>query len=670
MEHDPTKLLKSHAIPATAAGHNSVLDPLTELQMLRSASKASRTGAWRWYLREDRIIWSDVTHALFEVQPGTQIDLEMGLSFYDEESLTRLVPAVDACRNEGTPWDLVARCKTTSGHMFWARSIGLAMRDAAGNIVALEGSFQDISAERAAMQARDQAEQDLQFVLKTMPDGFFLLDEKWRFSFINDASEKMLRRRPTDLIGKNIWDEFPEAVGSTFDKEYHSVEKTRQSRTFIEYFPPLDIWFEVTAHPATSGIAVHFRDVSDRVRERQQLELSQKELSRYADEVQEALAQQARFLADVSHEIRTPLNGILGMAQLVEKTRLDREQSDMIATIKSSGDTLVAILNDILDLSKIEAGRLELANEPFDASATICKVVDLYQPKAKDKKIFLTIEGADSGAFNRTGDHFRIEQIIGNLISNAIKFTDRGGVSVRVDLTARDTMSVEVADTGAGITDTGLSKIFSRFEQGDARLVRAFGGTGLGLAISHKLAELMGGRITVKSTLGLGSSFRLDVPLPIVSIPQSMGDTTYPAGLSTEPQDVERQPLKGIDVLVAEDNPTNQMIISAMLSSLGASVRMVSDGDEIIPALEAGWPDVFLLDVLMPRLDGQATLQALINLAKEKGIRLPPAIAVTASVMKHEREQYATAGFAACVPKPILILDLQNSILQVLAARC
>ncbi|MBS0125368.1 PAS domain-containing hybrid sensor histidine kinase/response regulator [Thetidibacter halocola] len=242
-----------------------------ELQMLRAASRASRTGAWRWYLSDDRVVWTEVTHTLFEVPPGTHIDLELALSFYEAESLERLVPAVDACRADGTPWNLVTRCRTTSGKRFWARSNGLAVRDGTGTIVALEGSFQDITPERDALLAQEMAEDDLASVLGTMPDGFFLLDESWRFAYLNAASEAMLQRDPQDLVGRDIWQAFPEARGSRFEDVYMRVMARGGSESFTAFFPPLDAWFRVAAHRTPRGVAVHFRIVTAEIQEREEL---------------------------------------------------------------------------------------------------------------------------------------------------------------------------------------------------------------------------------------------------------------------------------------------------------------------------------------------------------------------------------------------------------------
>lgn len=238
------------------------MDHAAELQMLRAASWASKTGAWRWTLHDDSIVWTDVTHELFDVPRGRPINLEMGLSFYDEESRARLVPAVEACRQHGTPWDLVLRCSATSGRRFWARSVGVPLRDSQGEVIALEGALQDVTAEHEAREAQRAAEGDLEAVLDTMPSGFFVLDEAWRFVFLNPASEAMLRRAPDTLVGKVIWEEFPEAVGSDFEHVYRNVLKNGVSQSFTAHFHPLHTWFLVSAHRTPLGIAVHFRDVT------------------------------------------------------------------------------------------------------------------------------------------------------------------------------------------------------------------------------------------------------------------------------------------------------------------------------------------------------------------------------------------------------------------------
>lgn len=244
-----------------------------DLELLELASEVSRTGAWHYDIARDEVTWSRVTRQLFEQPPDARIDLEIALSFYDERSRAALTRAVEACVGEGTPFDLRLDVYTPRRGHFVARSVGRAQQDETGEIVGLAGSFQDITAMVQAERDREAAEAELEFVMRTMPDGFFILDRDWRFTFANAASRNMLQRDPADLKGQVIWEAFPEAVGTRFEESYKAVRDTGRSVSFVEYFPPLETWFEVNAHPAQKAIAVHFRDVTERIAESEQLKL-------------------------------------------------------------------------------------------------------------------------------------------------------------------------------------------------------------------------------------------------------------------------------------------------------------------------------------------------------------------------------------------------------------
>lgn len=249
-----------------------MMDQHDELRLLRGACAASQTGAWSYRIGEDRVEWTPFLYALFGVPDTRAITLEIGLSFYTDQSRQQIRDAVNACLAHGTPWSLDVQCRATSGRVFWARAIGEAIRHE-GAIVALHGAFQDITRERAALQEGARAQEELSFVMRTMTDGFFLLDTEWRFVFVNAASERMLRRDPLDLVGKGIWEEFPEAIGTIFERSYQQVRDTGVSTSFRSYFAPLETWFQVTVHPAQTGIAVQFRDITREMDEQRDLRL-------------------------------------------------------------------------------------------------------------------------------------------------------------------------------------------------------------------------------------------------------------------------------------------------------------------------------------------------------------------------------------------------------------
>ncbi|TJZ79940.1 PAS domain-containing protein [Paracoccus hibiscisoli] len=248
------------------------MDQHDELRLLRGACAASQTGAWYYRVGDDRVEWTPLLYDLFAVPKGSELSLEFALSFYVERSSQPVTEAVKTCLASGTPWNLDVQCRSMTGRIFWARTIGEAILQD-GHVVALQGAFQDISRERAAIDKQMRAQAELSFVLRTMTDGFFLLDKSWRFTFVNAASEHMLRRDPAELVGQCIWDEFPDACGTVFEQNYRAVRETGRSESFQAYFAPLESWFHVTVHPAQTGIAVHFRDVTREVSEQRDLRL-------------------------------------------------------------------------------------------------------------------------------------------------------------------------------------------------------------------------------------------------------------------------------------------------------------------------------------------------------------------------------------------------------------
>jgi signal transduction histidine kinase len=402
---------------------------------------------------------------------------------------------------------------------------------------------------------------------------------------------------------------------------------------------------------ANGGIVSVYRDVT---RERAAAD----ELQRARQAAEAANEAKTRFLATMSHEIRTPLNGVLGMNGLLLATPLDARQRQYAETIRDSGETLLTIIGDVLDMSRLEAGRMALEIAPFDPAALLDQVAALLRTRAHAKAIDLQVTHDDTPPAGLHGDASRIRQVLYNLVGNAIKFTERGGVDVRgthqVRADGRIDWSVLVRDTGIGIADKDLSALFDRFTQADDGISRRFGGSGLGLAISRELVHLMGGHIAVRSRLGEGSEFSFTLPL-----------LPAPAGaLTTTPP-----PLPGADVaggctglriLVAEDNLVNQMLIQAMLERLGHLCDLVPNGREALRQLQQTPYDIVLMDIQMPELDGVSATQTIRQWPGELG-RIP-IIAVSANVLPEQRAAYLAAGMDDHVPKPVSEARLQAAI--------
>ena len=354
----------------------------------------------------------------------------------------------------------------------------------------------------------------------------------------------------------------------------------------------------------------------------------------------------SQFLATMSHEIRTPLNGVLGMAQAMEADELGAVQRGRLGVIRESGQSLLAILNDVLDISKIEAGKLDLEEADFDLGEIAESARHAFAALAETKGIALILEvEAGAGGVYR-GDATRVRQILYNLISNAVKFTERGAVTVTVQRRG-ERVRFSVSDTGIGIARDAMARLFQKFEQADASTTRRFGGSGLGLAICRQLAELMGGRIHARSTAGVGTTFIAALPLPRLGDTRPALEPTIAAQAAPE---TERQNLR---VLAAEDNEINQLVLQTLLGQIGVTPTVVGDGASVLEAWEAGDWDVILMDVQMPRMDGPTATREIRRREAASGRSRVPIVALTANAMAHQVQDYIAAGMDDFVAKPI-----------------
>ena len=380
------------------------------------------------------------------------------------------------------------------------------------------------------------------------------------------------------------------------------------------------------------------------------------------DAAQAATNAKSEFLANMSHEIRTPLNGVLGMAQALEARDLDPEVRGMVGVIRDSGATLMAILNDVLDLSKIEAGKLAIM--PIDANLlnTVGQVRALFMPAAAEKNLQLVLTSRLPPGLQLRHDPVRVRQCVSNLVSNAVKFTHAGRIEITLSLTdvgeGRRCVSIEIVDTGIGMDASTSQRLFEAFSQADASTTRNFGGTGLGLAISRKLARMMGGDIVVRSTPGRGSVFTLT----LLADPASDAKAVETSGKRETPA----VRLRGARVLLTDDNAINRQVVRLFLQPQGAIITEAANGREALDALARQTFDFVLLDVHMPVMDGVETIGHIRRSAEVW--RDIPVIALTADAMTGDRERLLSLGLDGYVSKPIDQSELLTVIGRVLGA--
>ena len=367
---------------------------------------------------------------------------------------------------------------------------------------------------------------------------------------------------------------------------------------------------------------------------------------------EEASKAKSDFLAMMSHEIRTPLNGILGMAELIHESAEDAELRQKIGIIRDSGEALLSVLNDVLDLSRIDVGQLDFDSVPFDPSQIARRTCALYHPRAEEKGLSCIMEVLPEGAPQRLGDANRVGQIVSNLVANAVKFTAAGAVTLRIENPADGPLRLIVKDTGIGMSPEQAARVFQPFVQADSSIARRFGGTGLGLSIVRRLVDLMQGRIELDTAEGAGTRVTVELPLPVVAAAAEVsGPARADAAPSPAPVGAPAD-LAGMRVLVAEDNRTNLAILRRMLEALGVEAIYAEDGRSACAAWAPGRFDALLFDINMPDMDGRTALATLRERARAEGIELPPAVAVTAAAMSHEVAAHTACGFIRTLTKP------------------
>ena len=531
------------------------------------------------------------------------------------------------------------------------------------------GIIRDISERKRNLEALRASEAKMRAVIETAVDGLIIIDGEGRIQIFNPACERLFGYSPSDVVGQNVRMLMPPPYRQEHDSYIGNYQRTGERKiigigrevvgqrkdgsTF-----PMELSVGEAQTPDGRVYVGIIRDVSER-RTAMQAVTS-------AKQAEAANRAKSEFLATMSHELRTPMNGILGMAGLLLDTPLTAEQRDYAEAVQKSGETLLTLLNNILDLSKIEAGRFELYDRPFDPNEVLDGIAAIWESQANRKGLEFFVTNDLRGVSALIGDPDRLRQILVNLVSNAVKFTSNGFVALRVKREAsmgeKVVLRFEVKDSGIGIAEDVQSRLFRKFEQADAATARTYGGSGLGLAICRQLTEMMGGHIGLISAPGRGSTFWVTLPFDVVESESYGGPNN---------QDRKRPENQGsaainssLNILVAEDHPYNQKLMVARLGTAGHRVTLANDGVEAVEKARQQVFDLILMDVRMPEMDGIQATAEIRKLPPPHGN--VPIIAVTAHAMRGDRERYIEAGMDDYVSKPVDFAALFQVVQKVL----
>jgi PAS domain S-box-containing protein len=470
----------------------------------------------------------------------------------------------------------------------------------------------------------------------------------------NPAAERIYGYTAEEIIGKSIMTLIPQ---DRKDEERHIMENIRKGERLDHYHTIrqrkdgelIDVSVTISPIRDREGNIIGASKIARDITEQKFAESKLRELSKRKD----------AFLANISHELRTPMNAVVGLANLLSLSEpLTQKQLKFVETLKVSAANMMDLINDLLDFSKIEEGKMELEELRFDLTKTVEKATVLSELKAREKHLTLTVHYAPGLHREYLGDSIRIQQVISNLISNAVKFTEHGHVEILLDgkaITPEGTLlTITVSDTGIGIAPENLAIIFEKFIQADSSITRKFGGTGLGLSIVQALAQQMGGTVRVKSTLGQGSIFTVRIPLK--NAPGS-----DPIGIY---HDLSLHQETKKNVLLVEDYAPNALVVTALLDEFGYSYDVAPNGFEAVKSFAQTQYDIVLMDIQMEGLDGLEATRRIREFEKEAGLAPTSIIAMTAHVLEKDKHLCREAGMNGFIPKPFQPRDLLDKVAQ------
>ncbi|MEI5638030.1 MULTISPECIES: PAS domain-containing hybrid sensor histidine kinase/response regulator [unclassified Pseudoalteromonas] len=650
--HTDITALKEHEIKRIEQATKQKLVLQKQADLLKELEQTANIGTWEVDLKTNEVIWSEQTKRIHEVPFNYKPSIESGIAFYKPgESQKLITEAVSLGIEQGKSWDLELELVTYKGNSIWVKALGKPMFENE-ECVGLFGVFQDITRQKEIEQKeklmRERAEAEsirLQLANDALGLGVWEWDLKTDELHWDDWMYELYGIDKAKFSGAfDAWESavYPDDI----DKTKALLNKAiRENVAFDTQFRITGTGGE-TKHIKANAKVIHDDsqnavrvvgvnyDITERVNTLEVLE---------SEKLKAESAAQAKteFLANMSHEIRTPMNAILGGLQLLQQLNLSDNNSKVLDNAAFSAQSLLSIINDILDFSKIESNKLVIEKAPFSVVEVLESVKYDVDALVSNKAIDLIITMNKSVSEHWVGDIVRVKQIILNLVTNAVKFTNQGSVEIKLSThkqQGRQALKVEVIDTGIGMSTDMQSKIFDRFTQADASTTRKHGGTGLGMSITLSLVKLMGGEIELTSKEGLGTSVTVILPL----------DKTSLINKNQRIKHLNAPVLLGKKVLIAEDNKINQVVIRSMLEPTNAALTIVENGVEALHAVKSENFDLILMDIHMPEMDGK---EAQLEIAKiNPNI---PVVALTANVMPEDVACYLNQGFVYHLAKPL-----------------
>ena len=666
-----------------------------EEERYRLALESINHGHYDWEITKNTIYYSPTLRGIYGMKDHQVLSPAESTERIHPADLTHYRRALVAhLKGEVPRFSCEYRYLDSTDSWRWARQSGIALRDAAGTAYRMVGATIDITDDKlreqelaAARAEIIEAREIMQTVLENMNDGIVLIDRDFNWRFGNEQFNKFLHVPPEiTQPGTSCYDVIRYQAlrgdfGATDDIERTVQERAAMMRTpggfRYERQTRSGLYIEFTYKPLADGSLLGvYRDIT-KLQEREQAQADAKEAAETAlaaaerERAEAEAANQAKstFLATMSHEIRTPMNGVLGMMEVLDRQGLDAAQRRTVATMRDSAQALLRIIDDVLDFSKIEAGRLELETMVFSLSGLIDGVMSTFQAQAAAKG--LTLAGAIEPGSHDTliGDPTRVRQILFNLLGNALKFTEQGGITVRAATTplggGRTRVTLSVADTGIGIEEEQRRRLFQPFAQADSSTTRRFGGTGLGLSIVRRLAQLMDGDISAESVPGAGSTFYVRLIFDAAPQDALFAATQHSAAYGGRRALAATPSGERPVVLVVDDHPVNQEVLVRQLELLGVAADTAEDGEEALEAWLAKPYAAVLADIHMPRMDGYELTQRLRAIEAERhDATRTPVVAVTANAMKGEEDRCLAAGMDAYLVKPVNIDVLRATLVR------